>query len=77
MSADLEKQIASLAQRIKEREPLLKEAQRQGDSWKAGNLGVAQARDKGLLRSLCDARNATWPIDGAIRSSGIFYGSNS
>ena len=46
-STDLDKQIDSLAQRIKEREPFLKEAQRQGDSWKAGNLGVAQARDKG------------------------------
>ena len=43
MSTDLDKQIASLAQRIKERQPLLKEAQRRGDSWKAGNLGVAQA----------------------------------
>ena len=63
-STDLDKQI-DLAQRIKEREPFLKEAQRQGDSWKAGNLGVAQARDKGC--------NANRSVDGALRSGGIFY----
>lgn len=76
MSTELDKQIAALTQRIKEREPLLTEAQRQGDGWKAGNLGVAQAYDKGQLRTFCAARNASRPVDGAIRSSGVFYGSN-
>ena len=32
-----------------------------------------RTRDKGLVRSLNDARNANRPVDGALRSGGIFY----
>jgi hypothetical protein len=75
-SADLETQIAAVAKRIQEREPHLKEAQRQGDGWKAGNLGVAQAYDRGLLRDLCAQRSANTPAGGGRPSGQVFFGSS-
>jgi hypothetical protein len=76
--ADLDKQIETVKTRILQGDEARKRALDSGDQWKAGQFNVAVARDRGLLRDLVARRAAERPAsDGAIRSSGIFYGSNS
>jgi hypothetical protein len=73
--SNLEKDIATVAQRIADREDQRSKAALEGDSYKAVTLASAIANDTALWRSLIERRARERPVDSARPSGQVFFGS--